>query len=117
MKNTYTWNINQLTAKIHEDGLDNVIYLIAYSYFATDSTVEPKIMVSTNGSCSVQYNEGDPFIPYDELTKDIVVGWLLKSDQINVEGMQEYLDSQIEIIKNPVDENLYPDWDSPMPPN
>ena len=27
MANTYNWKINRLDAKIHEDGLDNVIFV------------------------------------------------------------------------------------------
>ena len=110
MANTYTWKINQLDAKIHEDGLENVIYTVHWSYFAQDDSVKP-IIVSSIGTIAVTYNEGDPFIPYEELTKDIVVGWLLESDQLNVSSMQEALDKQIELIKNPVDEYLQPDWD------
>ena len=107
MANTYNWKINQLDAKIHEGGLDNVIYIIHWSYLATDDSEEP-IIVSTSGAVGVQYNEGDPFIPYDELTKEIVVGWL--ENDLDVDALKLILDKQIELKKNPVDEYLYPDW-------
>ena len=108
MANTYTWKINQLDAKINEDGLENVIYTIHWSYFATDDSEQP-IQVSLIGTLSVKYNEGDPFIPYADLTKDEVIGWL--DAGLDVEGMKINLDNQIELIKNPVDEYLRPDWD------
>jgi hypothetical protein len=110
MANTYTWKINQLDAKIHENDLDNVIYTVHWSYFAQDDSVKP-ITVSSIGTIAVTYNEGDPFIPYEDLTKEDVVSWLESSEGINVDTMKENLDNQIELIKNPVDEYLHPDWD------
>jgi len=44
-----------------------------------------------------------------ELTKEDVVGWL--EAILDVPSMQEGLDKQIELQKNPVDEYLTPDWD------
>tara|TARA_R110000822_G_scaffold61996_1_gene152965 strand:- start:195 stop:521 length:327 start_codon:yes stop_codon:yes gene_type:complete len=107
MANTYDWKINQLDAKIHEVGLDNVIYIVHWSYLATDDSQEP-ITVNLSGALGVKYNEGDPFIPYDELTKDVVVGWL--ENDLDVDALKLNLDKQIELKKNPVDEYLYPDW-------
>ena len=111
MANTYTWNINQMTAKIQEGELQNVIWLINYSFVAKDETSTPVIFASINGSVRVEYNEGDPFIPYEDLTKEDVVGWLEASEDLNIEGMKENLDKQINDKKNPVDEYLYPMWD------
>ena len=111
MANTYNWKINQMTAKIQEGELQNVIWLINYSFVAKDETSTPVIFASINGSVRVQYNEGDPFIPYADLTKEDVVGWLEASEDLNIEGMKENLDNQINDKKNPVDENLYPMWD------
>ena len=108
MANTYTWKINQLDAKIHEDGLNNVIYIIHWTYIATDDS-EESISVSSIGTLSVEYNEGNPFIPYEDLTKNDVVGWLEAG--CNVAEMKINLDNQIELIKNPVNEYLHPDWD------
>lgn len=111
MANIYTWNIHQMTAKIQEGELQNVIWLINYSFVAKDETSTPVIFASVNGSVRVRYNEGDPFIPYEDLTKEDVVGWLEASEDLNIEGMKENLDKQINDKKNPVDEYLYPMWD------
>ncbi len=108
MANTYDWKINQLDAKIHQDNLENVIYIVHWSYLATDDSVEP-ITVNLSGAMGVEYNEGDPFIPYNELTKEIVVSWL--ENNLEVDALKLSLDKQIELKKNPVDEYLHPDWD------
>ena len=114
MANTYEWKINQLEAKIHEDGLDNVIYTIHWTYIATDDSEEP-ISVNSIGTLGVQYNEGDPFIPYSDLTKDDVINWL--NAGLDVNSMKISLDKKIELIKNPVNEILIPNWNTPIPPN
>ncbi len=108
MANTYTWKINQLDAKIHEDDLNNVIYNIHWSLIAQNDADEP-IVVSNIGTLNVTYNPDNPFIEYDNLTKEDVVGWL--ESGLNVESLKQNLDNQIELIKNPVDEYLHPDWD------
>ena len=114
MTNTYTWRINQLEAKIQEDGLENVIYTVHYTFNAEDDSEDP-IIRSVIGSVPVIYNPENPFIPYSELTKDDVIGWL--ESELDVDNMKILLDEQIELVKNPVDEILTPDWDSPIPPN
>ena len=108
MANTYTWKINQLDAKIQEDNLNNVIYNIHWTYYANDDST-PAIYANCVGSEYVKYNEGDPFIPYSDLTKEDVIGWLESKIDVNV--MKENLDNQIELKKNPIDEYLQPDWD------
>jgi hypothetical protein len=57
----------------------------------------------------VEYNPEEPFIEYDDLTKEDVVGWL--EEGLDVDIMKEGLDKQIELEINPVNETLRPDWD------
>ena len=108
MANTYSWIINALDAKIHKDDLDNVIYTVHWSFIGQDDSEEP-ISASSIGTLGVKYNPENPFISYDDLTKEDVVGWL--EDGLDVDSMKENLDKQIELEKNPVDETLRPDWD------
>ena len=108
MANTYSWRINALDAKIHEDDLDNVIYTVHYTLIGQDDSEEP-VSASSIGTLGVKYNPENPFISYDDLTKEDVVGWL--EDGLDVDSMKENLDKQIELKKNPVDETLRPDWD------
>ena len=108
MANTYSWIINALDAKIHKDDLDNVIYTVHWSFIGQDDSEEP-ISASSIGTLGVKYNPENPFISYDDLTKEDVVGWL--EDGLDVDSMKESLDNQIELKKNPVDETLRPNWD------
>ena len=107
MANTYSWKINQLDAKIQEGELSNVIYVIHYNYIAVDPTGE--YTASSVSTLAVEYNPESTFIPYEDLTKEDVVGWLEAG--IDVSILQEALDNQINLQINPVNEYLHPDWD------
>tara|TARA_R100001480_G_scaffold69017_1_gene80341 strand:- start:217 stop:537 length:321 start_codon:yes stop_codon:yes gene_type:complete len=106
MANTYNWRINALDAKIHEGDNDNVIYTVHWSFIATDETGD--FTASSIGTMGVEYDP-DNFIPYADLVKSDVVGWLEAG--LNVDSLKESLDNQIESKINPVDETLRPDWD------
>ena len=106
MANTYNWRINALDAKIHEGDNDNVIYTVHWSFIATDETGE--YSASSIGTMGVEYDP-DNFIPYADLVKSDVVGWLEAG--LDVDSMKSNLDNQIELKINPVDETLRPDWD------
>ena len=106
MANTYNWRINALDAKIHEGDNDNVIYTVHWSFMATDETGE--YSASSIGTIGVEYDP-DNFIPYADLVKSDVVGWLEAG--LDVDSMKSSLDNQIELKINPVDETLRPDWD------
>jgi hypothetical protein len=107
MANTYNWIISSLEAKIHEDNLDNVIFNVHWRYYASDGEVEP-ITATRIGVLNVKYKEGDPFIPYADLTKENVVEWL--ESGLDVDELKTYLDKDIELQKNPINETLFPDW-------
>ena len=52
------------------------------------------------GSCSFQpLPEGSDYIPFEELTEEIVIGWV--KDTLDVEEIEASLNAQIEEQKNP----------------
>lgn len=106
MANTYNWRINALDAKIQDGDNSDVIYTVHWSFIATDETGE--YSASSIGTMGVEYNP-DNFIPYADLVKSDVVGWLEAG--LDVDSMKSSLDNQIELKINPVDETLRPDWD------
>ena len=107
MANTYSWKINQLNTKIKHDKKSNVVYNVHWSYIAKDDSKEPYI-ASSIGSYSVEYDKSI-FITFSKLTKDDVVKWLEAG--LDVDNKKLNLDNQIELQKNPVDNNINPNWD------
>jgi hypothetical protein len=96
--NTYNWVIEALDCKVNEGNLQDVVYTVHWRYRATD---ENGITAETYGAQAVLPPSEEDFTPYNELTKEQVVGWLEAS--MDVSSMDLYLDNQIELIVNPVD--------------
>ena len=56
------------------------------------------------------YTAGDPFIPYENTKafEDVVVSWL--NESLDVSDMQSIISADIQLQKNPVNEELYFTW-------
>lgn len=98
MANTYKWTINALDAKISHDSKDNVINTIHWGYSAVDNDDATKT-ASSIGTHSVEY-DADNFTEYDSIVEADVIGWL--ENGLDVDSMKASLDSQIELLKAPV---------------
>ena len=125
MANTYSWRINALDAKFHENDLDNVIYTVHYRYTGSEFVPDGagnqpptgKTYSSTNiGTQGYTYVAGEPFVPYEntEAFEAVVIGWLEGS--LDVAAMQAGIASAIAVQIAPVNEDLYFTWQNPVPP-
>ena len=65
---TTEWNIAQLERQLN----DGVVYSIHYTVESFDGTYRS----SAYGSLGVEPPEPDSLIPFSDLTKEIVVGWV-----------------------------------------
>lgn len=103
-----------MNARIEEDGNQNVIYTVHWTYTAQDDK-DPQYTASQIGTYSLQYDPSTPFIPYadDEAFENVVISWL--KDGLPVADMEASLSHQIDLEKRPVDEDLYFTWDNPTP--
>lgn len=105
--NTYTWTIVALDCKINENNLQDVVYNVNWRYTASN---EDGVSAVNFGAQFVPPPSEEDFIPYDELTKEQVVGWLEAS--MDVPLMNLNLDTQIELIVNPIDVTLPPPFEN-----
>jgi hypothetical protein len=105
--NTYTWTIVALDCKINEDNLQDVVYNVNWRYKAVN---ENDITVETFGALLVPPPSQEDFTPYEDLTKDQVIGWL--DAGLNVPAITADLDNQINLIVNPVDITLPPPFEN-----
>ena len=99
--NTYNWIIEALDCKVNEGNLQDVVYNVHWRYTATNKN---GITTETYGAQAVLPPSGEDFTPYNELTKEQVVGWL--EAIIDVPTMNLMLDNQLNLIINPVDVTL-----------
>jgi hypothetical protein len=105
----FNWVISQLDSIPSLDGMDKVISTIHYraqkgynalSFEGIDKEpIEKEFYADTYGALSVDAPHEASFTPYDEVTKEMVEGWL--ADSLDTETIEANLDSQIENFLNP----------------
>ena len=94
----FTWVIASLIVRPNTDGLSNVVSTVHWRYHAeyTDSNGTPEPPVYT-AEIYGSYNPPLPtseFIPYEQLTKDIVIQWLEAG--LDIQSLQSGLTAMIE---------------------
>ena len=96
MANTYHFKINAVDAHVSQDGLDNVIYNVHYSYIGED---ENGNVASQIGVQHVPYVDPENFTPFDQLTQADVISWI--EPQLNIEEFKSNLDAQLTEMATP----------------
>lgn len=94
---TYNWTITNLYTKTVE-GLENYVVTAMFEVQGVDGEFSHIV----NGSHMFTVKEGAEFIPYAELTPEIVTEWI--KEELGEEGLlpiTECIDAQIESQKNP----------------
>ena len=95
---TFLWQVVQMDRLTS----DNFVVTCHYTVTATDDTYT----ASTYGTTSYTQVEGETSIPYADLTEAICVGWVQTS--IGKDTTEASLQSQIDLLKNPVQESGVP---------
>jgi hypothetical protein len=99
MPNTYTWTATNLIGYPQYEGQTDVITTVFYTVTADDGVGH------TASIQSIEQTPLDPlvpFIPYPDLTNDIVIGWVQNDLGANgVTNIYANLDAQIENQINP----------------
>jgi hypothetical protein len=93
------WFINQLECIPQEGTLTDFVVVAHWSRFAKETINEKQYFASIYGAQSFSKDDVTNFIPYQDLTYDIVCGWL--DGSIDVEALDLNLDAQIENQVNP----------------
>ena len=107
MTNTYVWTINELEC-YPTNPQPNCVFNIHWSITATSSTINPQTnkpyTAYSYGSQAIQYDDSEQYIPYENLTQDIVVGWIKESidkTEMPVSSLESSLDAIINNQINP----------------
>jgi hypothetical protein len=97
----YTWTISALECKVKDGELDNVIYIVHWRLGASNGLKEDEeIKVDTYGGLHLESPTDVDFVPYDQITKEQVIGWL--ESKLDVNALKEGLNNQIDVIANPI---------------
>lgn len=112
MANTYTWAINALDVHPTGDNLSNVVYNIHWGMTAaSDQTDSDGDFYSANaiGTQTIVAPVTDFFTLFDDLTLEIVEGWLEASD-LDIDAIKAGLDAQIVEKITPTSETKNVPW-------
>ena len=92
------WNISQLDCYPTEDGEVDVVFTAHWDLIATEGDYSGRVY----GSVGITHNAESVFIPYNELTKEVVVGWVKEAiGEETVAAHEAAVLQQIEDQKNP----------------
>lgn len=72
MEITYTWNFNPLECYPTSSGETDVVFLVHWQLYANTGSYN----ASCIGTQNVPLPSGSVFIPFEQLTKDVVQGWV-----------------------------------------
>jgi len=75
---TYDWNCKTVDVVLQEEGLTDVVYNVHWIVTGTSDQLDPEgngYSSTSIGTQTVTLDESTPFIPFADLTNDIVVGW------------------------------------------
>ena len=99
MANTYSWTINALDVYPNQDSLTDVVYNIHWGLTASTSVNDEEgypreYTASSIGTQTVAAPDVDAFTSFDDLTQEIVEGWL-EASELDVDAIKASLDAQI----------------------
>lgn len=95
---TYDWNCKTVDVHPQEDEQTDVVYNVHWIVTGTDGDYSSNAI----GTQIVPLSEGGAFIPFENLTNEIVVEWTKEAmGEETVESIEAGIASQIESLINP----------------
>jgi len=102
---TYDWNCKTVDIHPQEEGETNVVYNVHWIVTGISDKLDSDLnhYSATNiGTQLVPLDPETPFIPFDELTNEIVVGWTKDAmGEEQVQSIEDSIASQIAEKLNP----------------
>jgi hypothetical protein len=113
---TYAWIFNPLECYPEKDGYADVVFKVCWQLTAVEQVdPETRYTAIASGMQQVPLPSGS-FIPYDQLTFEIVQGWVETAmGPYALESLQQSLATEIENQKNPPVVALQAPWYVPTP--
>lgn len=93
------WYINAMDCKPQDGDLTDFVVVVHWTRNAKETINDKEYFASVYGTQSFSAADVTDFIPYEQLTYEIVCGWL--DDSMNVAALDLNLDQQIENQVNP----------------
>ena len=95
---TYDWNCKTVDVHPQEEGETNVVYNVHWIVTGTKEDYS----VNNIGTQVVALDPETPFIPFEDLTNEIIVGWTKDAmGEEQVQAIEDSIASQIAELENP----------------
>lgn len=104
MSNTYTFTVEKMDCYPTYDTQSNVVFTVYFRMDATDGTY----YAISNGQASFDYEQGQPFTPFEQLTESQVEGWI--DSKVGLAKLKEQLDEIISQKSLEAFVTLSPPW-------
>lgn len=116
----YDWNFNSFTCQTHQNGYEDVVMTVHWQYSAHSGSFNetgvfvPQYKAQIIGTQNFTFDpSGSSFIPFNELTKEIVLRWVTGSmGDERIAQMSASLEAQIIDQITPKIVNLTPPWNN-----
>ena len=105
----YTWAIGPFDCILNEDNMQKVVTTIHWRYRGVD---EDEIGAETYGAQAVGAPDPENFTPFLEISQEQAEEWLEAA--MDMDALKANIDSQINLIKNPVTATLAAPWNPPV---
>jgi len=95
---TYNWNCRTVDVHPQEEGQTDVVYNVHWTVTGVDGDYS----VTNIGTQVVPLSEGGTFIPFEDLTNEVVVEWTKEAmGEEQVASIEASIAGQIEALINP----------------
>jgi hypothetical protein len=106
----YNWNFHPLEVVYNEDTLTNVVNVVHWQLQATH--VSSSILVQNIGTVGLETPDTGSFVPFEDLTKEIVTGWVeTKLGEEAINNMKSSLSASIQDKLHPTRGPMTPPWE------
>jgi hypothetical protein len=107
---TYNWNCRTVDVHPQEDGEENVVYNVHWILTGVSEELDINEKPYSSTSIGTQLVKVDPekeFIPFDELTNDVVVEWTKEAmGEDEVSAIEQSVSNQVSELENPTSVTL-----------
>lgn len=95
---TYTLKITNIDCYTTYQTVNNLAFNVWWNYIGSDGTYESNVL----GNTSVPYDPSSEYVPYEQLTEEMVIGWIQKyTDPSVLTYAEELIGSRINELANP----------------
>ncbi len=109
MAATMKWDVSDLAYYPTHDGKSNVVFEVPWVCSGTEEKDGKTYSSSAHGTTMIAYDKDASFTPFDDLTKDQILGWIWKTDSDRDGDMNKVIKSDVEAnVQASVNEHITP---------